>query len=154
MEKEISTQQGQVPGPAEPKGKEDFREQRRKQKLSEVSKVLSDCIAEDQHLILEAAIEQVHRVSDKASRLRNLKDRVYEIYDRLDVKSKAAITALQELAGLEGCSVGVDFGYELLYVTGRDKVCIEQARAELPDDPDIAVLAEAYELSSFINQAV
>ena len=153
MKKETS-QQGQVSALAEPKDKDDFREQRRRQKLSEVSKVLSGCVVEDQRLILEAAVEQVNEVSDKASRLRNLKDRVYEIYDRLDVKAKAAITALLELAAAEGCSVGVDYGHELLYVTGRDKVCIEQARAELPDDPDIAVLAEAYELSSFINQAV
>ena len=122
--------------------------------LSNVRKKLERFNALTQKEILEAVLEQVHTITDRASRLNALKERVYRIYDCLDVKAKCAITVLQELAAVDGCSVGVDFGYELLYTTARNKRCVEQAQAELPDDADVKILAEVFELANFINQAV
>lgn len=132
---------------------QNIRERYIKEKLSDVLKAIKGSVVSEQADILNLAIKEVHKVTDRASRLNNLRNRVCDIYDGLDVKAKCAIAVLQELAAVDGCSVGVDYGYELLYTTGRDKGCIEQALAELPDDADIKILAEVFELSSFINQA-
>lgn len=133
---------------------QNIREKRFQEGLNMVRERLRGFDVLSREEILGTALEDIHKVTDKASRLNNLRDRVCDIYDRLDAKAKCAIAVLQELAAVDGCSVGVDYGYELLYQTGRDVGCVEQALTELPDDADVKCLAEVYELSSFINQAV
>ena len=98
--------------------------------------------------------ESAGDTDSKARRLRNLRERVEAIFVRLPLKTKCAISTLVELQAVFGCSVDVDYGNELLFGRFGDNSFVLQAREELPDDQEVAYLAEVYELSCFINQAV
>lgn len=104
-----------------------------------------------QHEILSKLLARVEQVTDKADELLAMEDKVRAIYDRLDVRTKALFAVLNELARVDGMSVGVDYGNEIMYESLSDTSFVEAALAEHPDDADLAVLAEAYELAQLIN---
>lgn len=103
--------------------------------------------------VLTAAISEVSEITGKADLLIAMEAEVRKIYDNLGPKAKIAITALQELTRVASHSVGVDYGNEILFETFGNMESIEQAERELPEDPDVAILAEVHSLAHSINEA-
>jgi hypothetical protein len=123
------------------------------QGVCDVLDLLNTYDARFQHNVLSAALEKVTEVIVRADKLIEMEDSVRDICERLDAKTKCVIAILQEVAAVEGCSIGVDYGYDLLYSKLRNRELVEKARKDLPNDHDVACLGEAYELASFINEA-
>lgn len=105
-----------------------------------------------QKAILKMVTNELSLVTIRINKLAKKERQIRRICDNLDTKTKCVVAVLQELAAVEGCSVGVDFGSDLLHAQLRNSNVVKQACKELPEDPDIICLAEVYELANFINQ--
>jgi len=105
------------------------------------------------HEVLTAALEEVSKTLKPAGELLAMEERVRKICEGLDVKTKAVIAVLGELATLEGYTIGVKYGSDILHDELRSKVFVDEARKQLPDDPDMACLAKVYELTKSISKA-
>jgi len=106
-----------------------------------------------QHEVLTTILAEVSQITDRADMLITMEDKVRAICDNLDVKTKAFITAIEELSRVEGLSIGVDYGSDIIYETLHDEKYIKAALEENPEDGNLAILAEIYKLSRLINEA-
>jgi len=104
-----------------------------------------------QHKILSAALDEVQPSIDAADKLAGMEGKVRAIYDRLPVRTKALITILQRIQAVEGMSVGVDYGNDILFNVICDEKFVEETLKENPEDEDLACLNEAYGLAELIN---
>ena len=104
-----------------------------------------------QYKILSAALDEVQPSIDAADKLAGMEGKVRAIYDRLPVRTKALIAILQRIQAVEGMSVGVDYGNDILFNVLCDEKFVEEALKENPEDEDLACLNEAYGLAELIN---
>jgi hypothetical protein len=104
-------------------------------------------------MVLTAVLNEASEVTNRADKLLSMEKDIRAIYDKLDDKTKCMIAVLNELGSVEGRIVNVNFGNELLYeelgCRGRAEWYIKRN----PYDLDVKVLATAYELAKFINDA-
>jgi len=123
-----------------------------RQAVEAVNKALSCHNALFRKQVLLAVMKDVSETTDRADRLIAMKDRIRAVVDGLDSKAKAAVSVLSEISGVSGLSVGVDYGCDIENEL-RGGNYVEQALNDYPDDPDVATLAEAHELASYISQS-
>lgn len=115
--------------------------------------VLDDADNDSSRQLLTSVLELPETIVSKANRLNQLEKDVRRVCNSFDAKTKCVIAALEELASVEGCSVGVKYGSKILYEELRCQFdeFVELAQKVLPSDPDIVVLSEVYQLADFIN---
>jgi len=118
-----------------------------------VFKELFPYAARFRHEVLTAALEEVSKTIKPADELLAMEKQVRKICDGLDVKTKAVIAVLGELAVIEGYTIGVEYGGDILYGELRGKALVDEARKQLQDDPDLTCLAKVYELAESIIEA-
>jgi hypothetical protein len=103
---------------------------------------------------LRIVAAEPRKILDMAAELNRMEPEIRAALDRLlGFKGKAVVGILEELASLEGLSLGVDFGNKLLYEDLADADAIESACREWAGDADLQVLAQAYALAVRIRDA-
>jgi len=97
---------------------------------------------------------ETRKILDMAGELNRMEPEIRAALDRLlGFKGKAVVGILEELASLEGLSLGVDFGNTLLYEELSNSDTTKSACREFAGDPDMQVLAKAYALAGQIREA-
>ena len=102
---------------------------------------------------LQTMIAESRQSMDSVAQLRNLEADVRAIVDHLEPKAKAVIGMLERLSVLEGYNLGVDYGQKILHEELPDGDLIAQICRELPDDPDMPIVACASALAGEIKDA-
>lgn len=101
---------------------------------------------------LELALANVSEITTAADKLLDIKERLYQIYDNLDVKTRYVVAVLLQVQSVEGICSGVSFGGDILYSV-QDSGFITYARQQLSSDRDMEFLNGVYELAKFINDS-
>jgi len=96
-------------------------------------------------------VDEVSEITDRADKLLSMEKDIRTIYNKLDDKTKCMIAILDELDSVEGKSVGVDFGNQILHEELSSRENAEKYIGKSANDPDITTLAYVYELAKFIN---
>lgn len=147
---QVPTSSGPGEGPTDEKPTRDLHLQKA---LVDVLRPISCYNARFRHEVLTAALEDVSKTIKPADKLLAMEEQVRKICDGLDVKTKAVIAILGELAAVEGYTIGVEYGSDILHGELRGKALVDEARKQLPDDPDLTCLAKIYELAKSISKA-
>jgi hypothetical protein len=90
------------------------------------------------------------KTRQRAGRLIALRRDIERVVDSLNTKTKAVISAVEMLASVEGASVDVTYGSEIVNMMFSSRQFIDAALRDLPDDKDVAMLAEVYDLSKLL----
>lgn len=105
-----------------------------------------------QKKILAEALGKVNVITAKIDELLKMEPLIRSIYEGLDIKTKTVICVLQTIAEVEGVTNDIKYGGDILYNRHSNESLVERALEELPDDKDIAVLSEAYDLAHFVSR--
>ena len=112
---------------------------------------MKGCNARYRQEVLETALRETEQVTDTADRLNGLFPGVNRVVAGLDLKTRSIVGMLQEIAWVEGESVGVSFGNDIMCTVMHDYETIDQGLTDLSDDPDIIAIGEAYRLARMIR---
>ena len=82
------------------------------------------------------------RSLELAARINKFKDNIHKIYKNMDEKTRCMIDVLGEISNLEGLSVDVDWGGDLLYGLCGSSEQTEQILKKHVDDPAMKMLSE------------
>jgi len=102
--------------------------------------------------LLRDALQESQGTTGPADELIRMEAEVRAVLDRLPVKARAAIETLMKVQAIEGLSIGVTWGNTIADEIWHSFEGIAQACRELPDDPDVKVLARACRLASDIKE--
>ncbi len=120
--------------------------------LTAVREAVAMWAAPGQKRVLEAALAEVSQVTDAAEKLLKMEPEIRKIYSNMDTKTKCLFDVLEEIASVDGVSVGVDYGNKMLFNIQTDEQT-QKALKELESDPDMKCLAEAYRLAHLICES-
>ncbi|MCL5282612.1 MAG: hypothetical protein M1376_22220 [Planctomycetes bacterium] len=96
---------------------------------------------------LETAIAEVRETLDPADELKKMEGDIRLAILHLGPKAKTIMGVLEEISGLDGLNIGIEFGQQILREDIEDYERIDQSCKELADDPDIKIMARAHELA-------
>jgi hypothetical protein len=102
-------------------------------------------------LAIRTVLNDLQEVCGAIDALKAMEDDVRAVVQRLDLKDRTVVGVLVKLAGMEGLSCGIDFGNDLLYGL-EDDDAIKAGCFEFADDPDIRIVAKAYQLACRIPE--
>ncbi len=101
--------------------------------------------------VLEAAMAEMEAMESQAGELIGMESRVREILARLPVKARAAFETLLRVNVLGDLEEGIDWGGAIVNEAWKGLEALQQARRELPDDPDVQVLERVCRLAGAID---
>jgi hypothetical protein len=103
-------------------------------------------------LALKIAMGEVRETLDPAEELKRMEEAVREVVIHLGAKARTVLGVLEQIAHLEGLSIGIDFGREIIDGEIEDEEAIGRFCEELAADGDILVMARAHELALKIEK--
>lgn len=108
-----------------------------------------------QKRILLKVLNDISHVTARVEKLATMEERIRDIYNGLDLKTKFLITTLNELAAVGTVANEIKYGDDImdkLSFSFAGNIVHQVRESEFSQDPNITYLCDAFELAAYINQ--
>lgn len=129
----------------------EFQKKRFNDCVVDIRKAVSQYPVENRPEVLAAALHQASRGATAVEKIDAMESQVCEACDSLlNASAKAVLVALNEISSVYGISSAGDYGTQFLLGKYHDRKYVDEARKQNPDIPELAVIAEAFDLANSI----